>query len=106
MALATVLVYLAAVYIRPGEIIPGWEGFPFALITQAIATSAVALSLALRPRRFWNQPHDRYVLGFFAAAVLSNAAWGWFGGAYIAIETMAPALVCYFLIRSAIRSRA
>lgn len=104
MALATVLLYLVVIYVRPGEVIEGWEGFPFAAIVQAVSAIAVALSLAVRPRSFWNQPHDRYVAGFFAASLLSNVAWGWFGGAYRTLLDVGPQVVCYFLLRGAIRS--
>ena len=81
MALAMVLLYLLVLYLRPGEVIAGWVGFPFAAITQTAATLAVVLSITLRPRKFWNQPHDRYVIGFFVTTLLSNVAWGWVGGA-------------------------
>src|SRR5262245_42575380 len=104
MALATVLLYIAVTFMRPGEILRGWEGFPFAAIFGALATGGVLLSLLLRPRRFWNQPHDRYVLGFLAAALVSNATWGWFGGGIVALKILAPTVLCYFLIRAVVRT--
>src|SRR6266540_835571 len=98
------LLYLIGVYVRPGEIIPGWEGFPFMGILAGVSAVCVLGSLVVRPRRFWNLPHDWFVLGFFLAIIVSNAAWGWFFGAYDSMLTMAPAIFCYFLLRSAVES--
>ena len=104
MALVTVLLYLVVLYVRPGEVVAGWEGFPFAAITEVVSVIAVGASLVLRPRAFWRQPHDRYLAGFFAATLISNIAWGWFGGAYIALLRTGPPMLCYFLLRASIRS--
>jgi O-Antigen ligase len=98
------LLYLICVYVRPGEIFPGWEGFPFLEILAGVSAVSVAGSLVVRPRRLWNLPHDGFVLGFFIAIIVSNVAWGWLGGGYQAVIAMAPALFCYFLFRSAIES--
>lgn len=104
MAIAAVVLYLFVLYIRPGEVIPGWEGLPFAAVTQGIGLVVVAISWLMRPRGFLNQPLDLFVTGFLIAAVLSNPAWGWIGGAQYALVTMLPAIVCYFLIRGAVRT--
>jgi hypothetical protein len=102
MAFATVLLCLVTIYVRPGEVIPGWEGFPFAAIALGIATVAMLVSLVFQPRRFWNQPQDRYVFGFFVAAIISNPSWGWFGGAIVAFNVMAPTVLCYYLLRASV----
>ena len=104
MTYVLALLYLIGVYVRPGEIIPGWEGFPFMGILAGVSAVCVLGSLVVRPRRFWNLPHDWFVLGFFLAIIVSNAAWGWFFGAYDSMLTMAPAIFCYFLLRSAVES--
>ena len=104
MTYALALLFLICVYVRPGDIIPGWEGFPFVQILAGISAVAVIASVIVRPRRFCDLPHDGVVIGFFLAIVVSNAAWGWFFGAYQAMLTMAPAIFCYFLLRSAVES--
>ena len=98
------LLYLACVYVRPGEILPGWTGFPFLEILASISAVCAVSSLVLRPRSFWNLPHDRFVVGFATAIIVSNAAWGWLSGAYEGLLTIGPALFCYFLLRSAVES--
>jgi len=104
MAIAAVVLYLVVLYVRPGEIIPGWEGIPFAAITQGLGIIAVGISWLMRPRSFLNQPLDLFVAGFFMAAVLSNPAWGWIGGAQYAFTMLLPAIIAYFLIRGAVRT--
>jgi O-Antigen ligase len=104
MVYALAVLYLVCVYVRPAEIIAGWEEFPFVEILSAISLLGVLGSLAVRPRRFWNQPQDWCLLGFLVAIVVSNAAWGWLFGAYQALLTMLPATFCYFLLRSAVES--
>jgi O-Antigen ligase len=106
MAYLFALLYLVCVYLRPAEIITGWEEFPFAGVVAAGAAIAVIGSLVLRPRRFWNLPQDWFVLAFLVAVAASNAAWGWMSGALEGTLAMAPAIVCYFLLRSAIESPA
>lgn len=106
MAYLFALLYLACIYLRPAEIVTGWEDFPFAVVSATVAGLAVVGSLVLRPRRFWNLPQDRFVLVFLAAVAASNAAWGWFSGALDGTLAMAPAAFCYFLLRSAIESPA
>ena len=104
MAIVAVVLYLIVLYVRPGEIIPGWEGIPFAAITQGLGLVAVSVSWLMRPRSFLNQPLDLFVAGYFVAAVLSNPAWGWIGGAQYAFTLLLPAIIAYFLIRGAVRT--
>jgi hypothetical protein len=104
MAYLLALLYVACIYVRPAEIVPGWETLPFAAVLAAVAVVCVIGSLVLRPRRFWDLPQDWFVIGFFLAIVASNAAWGWMSGALQGAVTIAPAIFCYFLLRSAIES--
>jgi putative inorganic carbon (hco3(-)) transporter len=101
--LLTVL-YMSCLYVRPGEVLPGWHDFPFLEVVAWVSALSLAGSLVLRPRRFWNLPHDRFTLGFVLAIVVSNAAWGWMFGAYQALLGIAPALFCYVLLRSTVET--
>src|SRR6476469_1307732 len=104
MTFLLALLFLVFVYVRPGEIFPGWEGFPFLEILVGLSAVSLAGSLAVRPRRLWNLPHDRFVLGFLVAIVVSNVAWGWLVGGYQGLLAMAPAVFGYVLLRSAVES--
>ena len=104
MAIAAVVLYLAVLYVRPGEIVPEWEGYRFAAIAQVLGLVAVTVSWLMRPRIFLNQPLDLFVAGFFVAALLSNPAWGYFGGLQVAFVFLLPSVLCYFLIRGAVRT--
>lgn len=96
------LVYLALIYVRPGEIIPGLIGFPFLEITTGAAALAAVISLALKPRGFMNLPNDWCFLGFCGAAVLSVPANGWLGGGYRALLLLLPLITFYVLTRLAV----
>jgi len=100
-----VLLYVAALYVRPGEIIPAAAGLPL-IDYLSMACALVALgSLLLDLRSFWNQPHDRYFLLFFLVIVVSNPAWGYMQGGYDAFFAFLPVVFCYFLIRLGIRTQ-
>ncbi len=104
MAIASVLLYLAVIYIRPGEIISGWQGYPIAAIAEVLAFVVVGLGWLLRPKNFLDQPQDLFVYGFFAIAIVSNPAWGWMGGAVVAADFLIPVFGAYLLIRASART--
>jgi len=90
MAYLACLIYIAITYIRPGEIIPGWIGFPFLEIAAGIAAFAGAVSLVFNPRAVGNLPNDWCFLGYGIAVVLSLPANGWLGGGYLALLSILP----------------
>lgn len=98
-----VMAYVAVLYVRPSEIASGLGDFRVAVIASAVAVVAAACSLLVEPRQVGNHPLDKSVLGFWAAIVASNLAWGWIGGAYEGLVGFLPAVICYFLIRLAVR---
>jgi len=106
MAYLACLVYIAVTYVRPGEIIPGWIGFPFLEIAAGFAIVAALVSLALNPRGFANLPNDWCFLGYGVAIVLSRPANGWLGGGYVALLAILPLIWFYFLIRLAVQTEA
>ena len=105
MTFALCAAYVAIIYVRPGEIIPGWAGFPFAEIAGLAAALSATASILLDPQRFPRLPIDWCFFGFLGAAVLSQPANGWLGGAYEALVELRPLLTFYFLIRVAILSQ-
>jgi len=104
MAYLACLVYVGIIYIRPGEIIPGWLGFPFLQIAGVIVALSAVLSFVLEPRKFANLPNDRSFLGFCLAIILSRPSTGWFGGGYLALLSILPLVMFYLSIRLAVRS--
>jgi len=106
MAYLACLIYVAITYVRPGEIIPGWIGFPFLEIAAAFAGVAALISLALNPRLFANLPNDWCFLAYGVAIVLSLPANGWLGGGYVALLSILPLIVFYLVIRLAVQTEA
>src|SRR5436190_10069054 len=104
MLFVSLACYLTAIYIRPAEIVSGWEAIPFVQIVTVFAAVIALLTLLVAPRPLANLPQDKCVLGFCAAAMVSNLAWGWFGGAYIAFLDLLPVAFGYFLIRVAVQT--
>ncbi len=103
MSIATAILYIAILYVRPGEINPALESLRLAATTGALGIIVMLVAWVARPRAFLNQPIDFYVAGFFLAIVLSNPAWGWIEGGRQALVAIIPSLVSYLLIRSAVR---
>jgi hypothetical protein len=104
MAYFACLLYIAVTYIRPGEIIPGWIGFPFLQFVGWFAVFASAVSLAFKPRNIVGLPSDWCFLGYCVAIILSRPANGWIGGGYIALLDILPLLMFYLLIRLGIQT--
>lgn len=98
------LIYVALIYVRPGEIVPQWAGLPIVQVTGVVAAVSAAVSLFLEPRRFANLPNDWCFLGFCLAGILSTPANGWLGGGYVVFVEFLPLLGFYLLIRLAVRT--
>lgn len=100
-----VLLYVAVLYARPGELLVSLAQVPVLDYLAAIAAAAAVLSLVLSPRPFFDQPQDKLLVVFTCAILISNPINGWFGGAPFALSIFAPVLLCYFLIRIGLRTR-
>lgn len=103
MTYLCLIAYVVAIYVRPVEIVSSWAGFPLAEIVAAVAIAVAGLSYMAEPRKFWDLPHDKFVLGMWFAIVVSNLSWGWFGGAVLGFTEYLKIVFYYFLIRFAIR---
>jgi len=99
------LLYVTVIYVRPSEIIPALVNVPIVDVLTACAIPLTALSLMMRPRRITLLPTDLCVLGFWVAIVLSNIAWGWFGGAWWGFLEFMPVVFCYALVRVTLSTR-
>jgi O-antigen ligase len=101
-----VVLYVAAIYIRPAEIVPAWTGTPI-LDWLAIGAAVAAVgSLALEPRKFWDWPQDKMLLLYYFALIVSNPLNGWLGGGFLGLSAFFPTVFCYFLIRLGVRTPA
>jgi putative inorganic carbon (HCO3(-)) transporter len=69
-----------------------------------VGALAALLSLILKPRAFWAEPQDKFVLVYAIAIIISNPMRGWVGGGIVALTNFAPVLFCYFLIRMGVQS--
>ena len=96
------VVYLSVLYIRPAEIVPSLETVPLVDWLTIASTLIMVATLFVRPRKLAVSAMDGYVLLFWVAIVVSNLAWGWFGGAYMGFTQFAPVVFFYVLVRVAI----
>ena len=104
MTYVVCLIYVAIVYLRPGELVPAWADLHIAAIALTVAGVTAAVSLVMEPRRFANLPNDLCFLGFCLASILSNPANGNLGAGYAAFLKLLPLIGFYLLIRLAVRT--
>ncbi|HEU4687576.1 MAG TPA: O-antigen ligase family protein [Vicinamibacterales bacterium] len=96
------VIYLSVLYIRPAEIVPSLETVPLVDWLTIVSTLIMVGTIFVRPRRLSVSAMDGWVLLFWVAIVVSNLAWGWFGGAYMGFTEFAPVVFFYLLVRVAI----
>ena len=97
------LLYVSAIYIRPGELVAPGAAIPFLEILSFIALVVAMLAYLREPRPWIWVPHDGFILGFWLAIVVSNLASGWFGGALKGFVEFFKIAFYYFLMRFAVR---
>ncbi len=102
MLYLTAVIDVAAIYIRPAEIVPSLATVPVMDVLTVVSLLVAIGSMFVRPRLPAPSGIDGYVLLFWLAIVLSNLSWGWSGGAYKGLLDFAPIVFCYFLIRFAV----
>lgn len=103
IAFLSLALFLLTAYIRPGEVVPAWRGFPVAYVVMPICALLSTVGVVLR-RDFAASRTDFYVLLFLAAAVISTIVNGWSGGAVVVLTRLGPSIIGYFVTRAAIGS--
>lgn len=98
------LIYVALVYIRPGEIVPALANLRLPMLVLVAGSVAAAASLFMKRRTFLNLPADLCFVGFMAATMLSNPANGRFTVGPDGLEGLLPLVAFYLFIRIAIRT--
>src|SRR5882672_6252608 len=101
MAFLSFVLFVLAVFVRPGEIIAAWQGFPVAYVVLPMCAVLTSLGLLLG-RRFSIVRSDIYVIGLLLAAMTSIVANGWTGGIGRVFTTFGPSVIGYFIARIAV----
>jgi len=96
------VVYLSVIYIRPSDIVPALAGIPIVDGLTVVSMLITVATLVLRQRRPSVSAMDAWVFVFWGAIVISNAAWGWLGGALRGFLDFAPVVFFYVLVRTAV----
>jgi putative inorganic carbon (HCO3(-)) transporter len=105
MLYACLLLYVTLIYVRPAEINPEWATIPFVDILTGISAAIGIFSIAAKPRKILNLPHDKLILAFWAIIAISSFKV-WFTGVYYAFLAFMPPVFVYFLIRAGVQSKA
>ncbi|MEQ1757827.1 MAG: O-antigen ligase family protein [Vicinamibacterales bacterium] len=103
MLYACLLLYLVFIYVRPAEIVLGWETIPFVDILTGASFAIGLIAVAAKPRRFLNLPQDKLLLAFWAAIAISSAKV-WLTGIYVSWLAFTPPVFLYFLVRIAVQN--
>ena len=105
MAFLMLIVYFIIVYLRPGEWVPGLIGLQLLDVAMLGATFFLSLRLALtKASDLARLPHNRMMLGLFAAIVLSHLANAYVGGAIHAFQMFLVNVLTYFLVVNIVNS--
>jgi O-antigen ligase len=104
MLYAVTIIYLALIYVRPTELVPGWDEVPLVATASALAAPLLGWAVMEGRGRLTHLPQDRLVWGLWFAIVISNLATGFIGGAINSVSAFAQVVFQYFLIRTAVRT--
>jgi O-antigen ligase len=96
------LCYVALVFLRLSEVIPGWGGMRLVLGASILVAPLIGIAWWRRSALPIDLPHDRWLLAYWLAIGVSNIASGWLGGALLGVEQFAHVAFLYFLLRTAI----
>lgn len=97
-------VYLGLIYIRPTELVQGWDEVPLVMIASAIAAPLLGWAVIQGQARVVEMPQDRLLFGLWFAIVVSNLATGYLEGGLNGLTAFAQVVFQYALIRTAVRT--
>jgi putative inorganic carbon (HCO3(-)) transporter len=97
-------IYLGLIYVRPNELIVGWEEVPLVMIASVIAAPVLGWTVMQGQGRIVEMPQDRLLFGLWLAIVVSNLATGYLEGGLTGLTTFAQVVFQYVLIRTAVRT--
>ena len=101
---ALCLLYVALIYIRPGEIVPALADLHLPMVVLIIGSVSAAASLFMKRRPFVNLPGDLCFLGFIVATMVSNPVNGRFTVGPGGLEALLPLVGFYLFIRISVRT--
>jgi len=96
------LCYVALVFLRLSEVIPGWGELRLVLGASILVAPLLAIAWWRQAALPVDLPHDRWLLGYWLAIGVSNVVSGWLEGARLGVEQFAHIAFLYFLLRTAI----
>ncbi len=88
------LIYVALVYIRPQEFVPGLQDVP--ILPAALGLSFI--TWLFRSGKSFDAPQHLFLLFFLLAMMVSVAAAGWYGGALEVLTDFYPTMMLFYLI--------
>lgn len=99
MTFALLLCYLTVIYLRPAEWIPWMQGWQIMDAVMLGSLFFLFLVVALtKGSNLVRIPHNRLLLGFFAAIVLSHVTNGYIGGMIHSVTAFLVNVITYFLV--------
>ncbi len=98
------MIYLGLVYVRPTELIPGWEEVPVVAMASAVAAPLLGWALLEGRGRLMQLPQDRLLWVLWGAIVVSNLVMGFLTGAIYGLISFAQVVFQYLLIRTSVRT--
>src|SRR4029079_8541076 len=95
--------YLGLIYIRPTDLIQGWDEVPLVMMASVVAAPLLGWAV-LQGRSVIEMPQDRLMFGLGFAIVVSNLATVYLEGTLNGLTGFAQVVFQYALIRAAVRT--
>jgi O-antigen ligase len=104
LAYAALVVYVAFLFVRPQEWVPGLIGLPVMDAVVGLALITWLGSLSRREWRLGSVPQNWFMLGLFLATLLSHASHRWLTGVIETFRDFGKVTLLYFLIVTLVNS--